>query len=121
MQKIVATSANIDVVLTQLGSLRASDDPVSSVVQESRGTLNCCKTASMVYVGHFAVPDNGSGVRHKKITACRCCLQMRVDDNGKFVKGSLRDYLTKLVKKHTRVDIFIENEAALGQFAPANR
>ncbi len=121
MQKLVATSTNIDVVLNQLGSLRASDDPVSTVVQETRGSVNCCKTASMVYIGQFAVPDNGSGVRHKKITACKCCLQMRVDDNGKFVKGSLRDYLTKLVRKHKRVEIFVENEAALGQFAPANR
>lgn len=114
MVKFTVTSANIEEALTRLGSLRATDDPVSTVVQEMRGGVDCCKQSPTTHIGHFAVPDNGTGTRFKKIAACKCCFQIRVDDNGRFVKGSLRDYVTSLVTKHKRIDVFIENPAAVG-------
>lgn len=105
------TAENIPLAMQAIGAIRGSGDPVSSVVADIRSVLggDCCRTGSREFVGHMAVAQ---GSRFKKMQTCTCCRNLHIDDDGHQVTGSIQDYLTKLVKKHGEVTLFISNEHA---------
>ncbi len=110
---------NLDQALSVLRGLRAAQDPVSPIVQDVRAVVgDCCKHSKKEFVGQIAVPDDGTGRRFKEMRVCACCQQLHIDGDCRVVTGNLREYLENLVTKHGQIELFVQNEAALGSARP---
>lgn len=114
--QITISDQTLDQAMIAIGGIRGAEDPVSTVVQDVQLVLdgNCCIVSKHEFVGHIAV-DNGN--RFKRMTVCACCRQLHIDDDGRPIHGSIRDYLTNLKDKSLRLGqepptLYIQNVQA---------
>ncbi len=120
--EITLTDQTLEKAMTAIGGIRGAKDPVSTYVKDVQLDLggNCCKVSKREFVGHIGV-DNGN--RFKRMTVCACCRQLHVDDDGRAIHGSIRDYLSNLMAKSKRLGqepptLYIQNVEATLPSAP---